>query len=51
LAKLKLFNKRVFLSLGKNEVPADFKSLKRGEISSLAKVVEKFDIGDNDVIS
>jgi Cft2 family RNA processing exonuclease len=40
LPKEKLFTKRVFLSLVKRAVPADFKSLKRGFNSSLENFVE-----------
>lgn len=42
---------RVFRSLGKNEVPDDFKSLKRGETSSFNNLVEKFEVGAALVIS
>ena len=46
-----LFSSREFLSLGRNEVPADFRSLNRGEISSFKICVEKLDVGDAAVIS
>jgi hypothetical protein len=41
-----LFTSRVFRSLGKKEAPEDFKSLKRGEISSFKRLDEKLDKGD-----
>jgi hypothetical protein len=46
-----LFSSREFRSLGRNEVPADFKSLNRGETSSFKICVEKLDVGDAAVIS
>ena len=46
-----LFSNREFRSLGRNEVPADFKSLNRGETSSFKICVEKLDVGDAAVIS
>jgi alkyl hydroperoxide reductase subunit AhpC len=44
-------NKRELRSLDKKDAPEDFKSLKRGEISSFDNCVEKFDKGDGLVIS
>jgi hypothetical protein len=51
LFNVKLLTSREFLSLGKKDAPDDFKSLKRGEISSFNIVVEKFEIGDEFGIS
>jgi hypothetical protein len=47
----KLFSNLLFLSLGKNAVPGDFKSLKRGEMSSFDNLVEKLEIEDAFVTS
>jgi len=49
--ELKLLSKRLFRSLGNKAVPWDFKSLNRGDISSFKNLVEKFEIGERDVIS
>jgi hypothetical protein len=49
--KFILFKSLEFLSLGRKEVPDDFKSLNLGEISSFINCVEKLDTGDDDVIS
>jgi hypothetical protein len=46
LPNVMLFTSRVFRSLGKKEAPEDFKSLKRGEISSFKRFDEKLDSGD-----
>ena len=46
LFNVKLLINQEFPSLGKKDAPDDFKSLKRGEISSFNIVVEKFEIGD-----
>jgi hypothetical protein len=51
LPNVKLFTKRTFLSLVSNDVPADFKSLKRGDKSLLENLVEKFVTGDAESIS
>ena len=44
-------SKRELRSLDKKDAPADFKSLNRGEISSFASCVEKFDKGEGLVMS
>jgi hypothetical protein len=46
LFKTRLFTKRALRSLGRNEVPDDFKSLNLDEVSSLENLVEKFERGD-----
>lgn len=51
LFKVRLFTNRELRSLGKKAVPEDFKSLKRDEVSSFENKVEKFDKGDEFVIS
>jgi hypothetical protein len=51
LPKLKLFTKRVLRSLVSNDVPADFRSLKRGDKLSFENLVEKFVTGDAESIS
>lgn len=44
-------SKRAFLSLGRNAVPADLRSLKRGENSSFENLFEKLLTKDAFVIS
>lgn len=51
LPKLKLFTRRTFRSLVNKDVPADFKSLKRGDNSWFENFVEKLVIGDAEAIS
>lgn len=46
LFKTRLLTKRALRSLGRNEVPEDFRSLNLDEVSSLENFVEKFDKGD-----
>jgi hypothetical protein len=49
--KFRLFTSLEFRSLGRKDVPADFKSLNLGEISSFKTCVEKLDKGVAGVIS
>jgi hypothetical protein len=48
---VRLLTNRELRSLGKKDVPDDFKSLKRDDVSSFENKVEKFDSGDEFVIS
>ena len=49
--KLKLFTRRTLRSLVNNDVPADFRSLKRGDKSVFENLVEKFVTGEAESIS
>ena len=51
LPKLKLFTRRVLRSLVSKDVPADLRSLKRGDKSWFENLVEKFVTGEAESIS